>query len=180
MKVIVDPQLIQIIEGGSNACAFMPKKPSPEKLGKKSLQGGVKKSPFQKNTAYALISSNKYSPTHNTIYRAKRPSIAAIKAYNALKKKENDELEGGTKITKKTVQTIKKFIHTLDAPADTVKKYVQTLEQTFLSPPKTITLQRLDKNTSVTYACEQMFIEQPNMHELKNCIMKISKSKRIR
>jgi hypothetical protein len=78
------------------------------------------------------------------------------------------------------LQTIKKYVDGLQASLETKKKYLQTLEKTFLSPPKTITLQRLDKNTIIKYACEQMFIEQPNMHELKNCIVKISKSKRIR
>ena len=181
MKVVIDPQLIRIIEGGSNACPFISKKPSPEKPKKESLRGGSKiNSPFIKSTAYALISLNKKSPSYNTIYRAKRPSIAAIKAYNALKKKDNEDFEGGTKITKKTFQAINKFIDGLHAPADTVKKYLQTLEKTFLSPPKTIILQRLDKNATLKYECEQMFIEQPNMHELKNCIMKISKSKRIK
>jgi hypothetical protein len=103
-------------------------------------------------------------------YHAKKPCLAAIKAYYALIRSTKPKSK---LLPEKGIDEIEK--HALNvASEEDVKHYMDKVRQARAEPPAIIRLRRPDKNKIYEYIVSYKRVLKPNAHEIKKGITKVS------
>jgi hypothetical protein len=108
------------------------------------------------------------------VYYAKKPSLAAVKAYYALIRSTKPQQ---MPMSSSNIEEIEKEALKIEADDTVVQSYMQKVRQAKSEPPSYIRLRRPDENKVRTYFVAYERVLKPNKHEIDKGIVKVAVAK---
>lgn len=164
MKFQINPSRIKLID--STECLLV----SPKKSSRQTISGGA----FTTQDTFLLVDSkgNTMQNKDKTLktYNAKKPSLAAVKAYYSLVRGNDFPT---TLMDSTNIHLIREEALKIASKVD-VDIYMEKVKHSRCEPPSVIYLRRPDSNKIMKYVVQYNRVLKPNKHEIEIGITKVA------